>query len=178
MLHSCFWILFFTNYCWLNMTKAAWKCKIWCNSEPEGQLDPDWTQICTLGAWPNPKSGFNLGLFLRFHLDPKIGPIFWSYQPIFGPQGLTLILFGPSGSEIWLGLAHRVKNWVGMIKKSNQIQVQANNLEKIPNLNQLLGLGQAPRVQIWVQSGSCWPSGSEFHQILQFQAVLVIFNQQ
>ena len=37
-----------------------------------GQPDPDWTPICTLGAWPNPKSGFNLVLFLRFHLDPKM----------------------------------------------------------------------------------------------------------
>ena len=33
-------------------------------------------------------------------------------------------------------------------KKSDQIQVQGNNLGKIPNLNPLLELGQAPRVQI------------------------------
>ena len=88
--------VFFANYCWLNMTKTAWNCKIWWNSEPKGQHDPDWTQIWTLGAWSKPKSGFNLGLFLRLHLDPKIGQIFWSYQPIFGPQGLTLTQFGPS----------------------------------------------------------------------------------
>ena len=164
------------------MTKTAWNCKIWCNSEPEGQLDPDWTQIRTLGAWPNPKSGFNLGLFLRFHLNPKIGPIFWLYQPIFGPQGLTPTNLdpqgGPSGSEIGSRLALRAKNWVGIIKKLDQIQVQANNLGKTPNLNPLLGVDQAPRVQIWIQSGSCWPLGTEFHQILQFQAVLVMFNQQ
>ena len=50
------------------------------------------------GPWgpdPTPKVGSIWGLFLRFHLDPEIGPIFWSYQPIFGPQGLTLIRFGP-----------------------------------------------------------------------------------
>ena len=39
-------------------------------------------------------------------------------------------------------------------------------------------MGQAPGVQIGVQSGSDWPSGLEFHQIFQFQAVLVMFNQQ
>ena len=97
---------FFINYCWLNMTKTAWNCKIWWNSEPEGQHDPDWTQMWTLGAWPNPISGFNLGLCLRFHLDPEIGPLFWSYQPIFGPKGLIPTQFGSSG---W---ALRVLNWV------------------------------------------------------------------
>ena len=51
------------------------------------------------------------------------------------------------------------------------------NVRNNPKLNPLLGLGQAPRVQIWVQSELCWPLGLEFHQILQFQAVLVIFNQ-
>jgi hypothetical protein len=60
---SCFWILvpFFTNHCWLNMTKTAWNWKIWWTFKPEGQPYPDWTQIRTLGAWPNPKSGFSLG---------------------------------------------------------------------------------------------------------------------
>ena len=72
-------------------------------------------------------------------MDPEIGLIFWSYQPIHGPQGLTLTQFGPSGSEIGLGLALRVKKWVGIIKKSGQIQVQANNLGKNPNLKPLLG---------------------------------------
>ena len=28
-------------------------------------------------------------------MDPEIGLIFWSYQPIHGPQGLTLTQFGP-----------------------------------------------------------------------------------
>ena len=32
---------FFTNYCWLNMTKTAWNCKTWWTSEPESQHDPD-----------------------------------------------------------------------------------------------------------------------------------------
>ena len=56
-INSCFCILvpFFTNYCWLNMTKTAWNWKIWWNSKPEGQSDPDWTPIWTPGAWPNPK---------------------------------------------------------------------------------------------------------------------------
>ena len=62
-------------------------------------------------------------------LDPKVSP-----QPNLDPQG------GPSGSKIGLKLALRVKNWVGIIKKSDQIQVQANNLGKPPNLNPPLGL--------------------------------------
>ena len=137
------------------------------------------------GPWgpdPTPKVGLIWSYFLDFtwipkldqyfgytnpFLDPKVSP-----NPKVGPQ------CGPSGSEIGLGLALRAKNWVGIIKKLDQIQVQANNLGKTPNLNPLLGVDQAPRVQIWIQSGSCWPSDSEVHQILQFQAVSVIFNQQ
>ena len=56
--HSRF-LLHRINYCivvfeysfyqslWLNMTKTAWNCKMWWNSEPEGQQDSDWTQIWT-----------------------------------------------------------------------------------------------------------------------------------
>ena len=137
------------------------------------------------GPWgpdPTPKVGLIWSYFLDFtwipkldqyfgytnpFLDPKVSP-----HPNLDPQG------GPSESEIGSGLALRAKNWVGIIKKLDQIQVQANNLGKTPNLNPLLGVDQAPRVQIWIQSRSCWPSDSEVHRILQFQAVSVIFNQQ
>ena len=105
------------------------------------------------GPWgpdPTPKVGLIWGYFLDFtwipkldqyfgytnpFLDPKVSP-----HPNLDPQG------GPSVSEIGSGLALRAKNWVGTIKKLDQIQVQANNLGKIPNLNPLLGLGQATRV--------------------------------
>ena len=51
------------------------------------------------------------------------------------------------------------------------------NLRNNPKLNPVLGVGPAPRVNNWVQSGSGWPSGSEIYQIIQFQAVLGKFNQ-
>ena len=35
------------------------------------------------------------------------------------------------------------------------------NLRNNPKSKPILGLCQAPRVQIWVQPGSCWPLGSE-----------------
>ena len=51
------------------------------------------------------------------------------------------------------------------------------NLRNNPKLNPVLGVGLAPRVNDWVQSGSGWPPGSEIYQIIQFQAVLAKFNQ-
>ena len=51
------------------------------------------------------------------------------------------------------------------------------NLRNNPKLNPVLGVGPAPRVNDWVQSGSGWPPGSEIYQIIQFQAVLAKFNQ-
>ena len=77
---------FFNHYCWLNMTKTAWNCKIWWTSESEGQHDPDWTQIWTLGAWPTPKSGFKLGFFPRLLVLTWI----WSNLLIIPAQFLAL----------------------------------------------------------------------------------------
>ena len=100
-----------------------------------------------LGPDPTPKVGSIWGYSLDFtwiskldqyfgytnpFLDPKVSP-----QPNLHPQG------GPSGSKIVLVLALRFKNWVGIIKKLDQIQVQANNLGKPPNLNPFLGFCQA-----------------------------------
>ena len=130
--------------------------------EPKGQHDPDWTQIWTLGAWPNPRSGFKLGIFPRLLAWTWNWSDFWFYQPNFRPWGPTLSQFRTLGVQIGFEWDLGVWKWAGIIKKSDQIQVQANNLGKIPNLNPLLGLGQAFRVQIWVQSWSCWPSGSDF----------------
>ena len=107
------------------------------------------------GPWgpePTPKLGLIWDYFLDFTRIPKLEQYFGhtniflevSPQPDLDPQG------GPSGSENGLGLALIVKHWVGIIKKLDQIQVQANNLGKTPNLNPLLGLGQAPRFQIWL----------------------------
>ena len=45
------------------------------------------------------------------------------------------------------------------------------NSKQNPKLNPVLGVGPAPRVNNWVQSGS------EIYQIIQFQAVLAKFNQ-
>ena len=132
------------------------------------------------GPWvpdPTPKVGSIWGYFINSPWSPNWTNILVIPAHFWTPRSHPNPIWTP-GSKIGLELALRVKNWVGIIKKSDQIQVQANNLGKIPNLNPLLGLGQAARVQIWVQSESCWPSDSEFHHILQFQAVLEIFNQQ
>ena len=48
-------------------------------------------------------------------------------------------------------------------KKSDQIQVQGNNLGKFPNLNPLLELGQAPRVQIMGLFRVMLATGSGFY---------------
>ena len=160
------------------MTKTAWNCKIWWNFEPEGQHDPDWTQIWTLGAWPNPKSGFKLGNIARLlawtwiSSDFLIIPTHFftlraNPNPISDPEGPNWVRVRPWGPKM---------GWYD--QNIGPIWGSRWNLRNNPKLNPLLGLDQAPRVQIWVQSGSCWPLGSEFHQILKFQAVLVIFHQQ
>jgi hypothetical protein len=41
------------------------------------------------------------------------------------------------------------------------------NLRNNPKLNPVLGVGPAPRVNDWVQSGSGWPPGSEIYQITE-----------
>ena len=53
-----------------------------------------------------------------------------------------------------VGVSPGVKNWFGLTKKWDQFWVQANNLGNHPKLNPLLGLSQALRVQIRVQTGS------------------------
>ena len=164
------------------MTETAWNCKIWWTSESEGQHDPDWTQIWTLGAWPTPKSGFKLGVFPRLLAWTWI----WSNFLIIPTQFLALRanldpISDPEGPP-WGSKLVGVRPWGPKMGWYNQnigpILGFRWNLRNNPKLNPLLGLGQAPRVQIWVQSGSSWPSGSELHQILHFHAVLVIFNQQ
>ena len=160
------------------MTETAWNCKIWWTSESEGQHDPDWTQIWTLGAWSTPKVGSNLGFFptllawtwiwSNFLIVPtQFLTLRANPNPISNPECPNWVRVRPGGPKMgWYD-----QN-IGPISGSRWNQ--RNN----PKLNPLLGLGQAPRVQIWVQSGLCWPSGSEFDQILQFKAVLAIFNQQ
>ena len=72
-----------------------------------------------------------------------------------------------------VGVSPGVKNWFGLTKKWDQFWIQANNLGNHPKLNPLLGLSQALRVQIRVQSGSGWPSGPEIYQIFQLSSFLV-----
>ena len=159
------------------MTKTAWNCKIWWNSEPEGQHDPDWTQIWTLGAWTNPKSGFKLGIF---H-----GLLAWAWicsDFLILPTQFFTLMANPipildSEGPNWV----RVRPWGPKMGWYDQnigpISGSRWNLRNNPKLNQLLVLGQAPRVQIRVQSGPSWPSGSNIHQIFQSQALLAKFNQ-
>ena len=94
---SCFSILvpFFTNHCWLNMTKTAWNWKIWWTFKPEGQPDPDWTQIRPWGPDPTPKVGSIWSYFLDFSLNPKFDPFFGQANPNLDPEGPTPPDLGP-----------------------------------------------------------------------------------
>ena len=88
---------------------------------------------------------------------------------------------GPSGSDIGLVWALGVTHWVGGLKYGSNFRSKL----KSKKLKPVLGLVQAPRVQIWVQSGSAWPSGSKIHQIFsswsslsQIQSTMIDENDQ
>ena len=81
--------------------------------------------------------------------------------PLFG-IGLTELPRAPHFSLI----ANRYVNFRFKLKS-----------KQYPQINPVLGVGPAPRVNDWVQSGSGWPPGSEIYQIIQFQAVLAKFDQ-
>ena len=80
------------------MAKRASTWKNLINFESDGQPDPDWIRIWTLGYCTTPKSGFNLRLFSKFKYELKIGPIFWSYQPNYRPWGSI-----PNPRYLWGG---------------------------------------------------------------------------
>ena len=98
-INSCFCILvpFFTNYCWLYMNKTCWNWEIWWNSKPEGQPDPDWTQIWTPGACPIPKSGLTFEFFLSLNL--KLDTLLGYTNPSFVPKGPPI---GPKPTWFWI----------------------------------------------------------------------------
>ena len=86
-------------------------------SGPEGQPDPDWTQLWTLGALPTPKSGWCY--FLDFSLNQKLDTFFGQASPNLDPEGPPHPSFepwGPTPPESTLivdpeGPTHP-KNWV------------------------------------------------------------------
>ena len=71
--------------------------------------------------------------------------------------------------RVGVGPWGKILGWYDQHSAQVQIWVQSNNQDNNTKLNPLLGLGQAPRVRIWVQSGSGWPEGSKIHQIFCFK---------
>ena len=113
-------------------------------SGPEGQPEPDWTQLWTLGALSTPKSGWCY--LLDFSLNPKLDTFFGQASPNLDPEGPLHLSFEP-----WWPTPHESTLWAIWVLhhrvESGQVGPSGSKLGLGGPSGSKIGLG-------WPQNGS------------------------